>query len=172
MRQTPKVLDVQERARGPLSQCQIWRGSDFTYSRVGNGNRNQHRDILKLKPIPTSILRKPKNTETEEKYRKKENSVFADDDIYYINYMYFSPLKIRNEDVNVQYCCVKSFLQRETWLNVIFILVTNVTPICLSAKITGCIQTIQWYDMPFCHFAWLTWTFILRLHWAPMPTYR
>jgi len=26
----PKVLEVQERARGPLSQCQVWWGSDFT----------------------------------------------------------------------------------------------------------------------------------------------
>jgi len=30
MRQTPKVLEVQERARGPLSPCQAWWGSDFT----------------------------------------------------------------------------------------------------------------------------------------------
>ena len=29
MRQTPKVLEVQERARGPLSPCQVWWGSDF-----------------------------------------------------------------------------------------------------------------------------------------------
>jgi len=30
MRQTPKVLEMQERARGPLSSCQVWLGSDFT----------------------------------------------------------------------------------------------------------------------------------------------
>ena len=32
MRRTPKVLEVQvqERARGPLSRCQVWLGSDFT----------------------------------------------------------------------------------------------------------------------------------------------
>jgi len=30
MRQTPKALEVQERARGPLSPCQVWWGSDFT----------------------------------------------------------------------------------------------------------------------------------------------
>ena len=28
MRQTPNVLEVQERARGHLSPCQVWRGSD------------------------------------------------------------------------------------------------------------------------------------------------
>jgi len=28
--QTPKVLEVQERARGHLSSCQVWWGSDFT----------------------------------------------------------------------------------------------------------------------------------------------
>jgi len=31
MRQTPKVFEVQERARGPLSPCQVWWGSDFTH---------------------------------------------------------------------------------------------------------------------------------------------
>jgi len=30
MRQTPKLFEVQERARGPLSQCQVWWGTDFT----------------------------------------------------------------------------------------------------------------------------------------------
>ena len=30
MHHTPKVLEVQERARGPLSPCQVWWGSDFT----------------------------------------------------------------------------------------------------------------------------------------------
>jgi len=30
MRQTPKVLEVQERARGPLPPCQVWWGSDYT----------------------------------------------------------------------------------------------------------------------------------------------
>ena len=35
MRQTPKVLEVQERARGPLSPCQVWWGCDFTRRRVG-----------------------------------------------------------------------------------------------------------------------------------------
>ena len=33
MHQTPKVLEVQERARGPLSPCQVWWGSDFTRRR-------------------------------------------------------------------------------------------------------------------------------------------
>jgi len=33
--QTPKVLEVQERARGPLSLCQVWWGSDFTRRRGG-----------------------------------------------------------------------------------------------------------------------------------------
>ena len=33
MRQTPNVLEVQERARGPLSPCQVWWGSDFTRRR-------------------------------------------------------------------------------------------------------------------------------------------
>jgi len=32
-RKTPKVLEVQERARGPLSPCQVWWGSDFTRRR-------------------------------------------------------------------------------------------------------------------------------------------
>jgi len=35
MRQTPKDLEVQERARGPLSPCQVWWGSDFTCHRGG-----------------------------------------------------------------------------------------------------------------------------------------
>ena len=35
MRQTPKVLEVQERARGPLSPCQVWWGSDFIRRRGG-----------------------------------------------------------------------------------------------------------------------------------------
>jgi len=43
--------------------------------------------------------------------------------------MNFSPLKLRNEGPNVHYCSWKSFLQRETWLNVIFILVTDVMSI-------------------------------------------
>ena len=33
-RQTPKVLEVQERARGPLSPCQAWWASDFTRTGV------------------------------------------------------------------------------------------------------------------------------------------
>jgi len=33
MRQIPKVLEAQERARGPLSSCQAWWGSDFTRRR-------------------------------------------------------------------------------------------------------------------------------------------
>ena len=33
MRQTPNVLEVQERARGSLSPCQVWWGSDFTRRR-------------------------------------------------------------------------------------------------------------------------------------------
>ena len=33
MRQTPKVLELQERARDPLSPCQVWWGSDFTRRR-------------------------------------------------------------------------------------------------------------------------------------------
>jgi len=36
MRQTPKVLEVQERAGGPLSPRQIWWGSDFTRRRGGH----------------------------------------------------------------------------------------------------------------------------------------
>jgi len=35
MHQTPKVLEVQERARGPLSPCQVWLGSDFTRRQGG-----------------------------------------------------------------------------------------------------------------------------------------
>jgi len=35
MRQTPKVLEVQERARGPLLPCQVWWDSDFTRRRGG-----------------------------------------------------------------------------------------------------------------------------------------
>jgi len=35
MPQTPKVLEAQERARGPLSPCQVWWGSDFTCRRGG-----------------------------------------------------------------------------------------------------------------------------------------
>ena len=35
MHQTPKVLEMQERARGPLSPCQVWCGSDFTCRRGG-----------------------------------------------------------------------------------------------------------------------------------------
>jgi len=34
-RHTPKVLEVQERAGGPLSPCQTWWGSDFTCRRDG-----------------------------------------------------------------------------------------------------------------------------------------
>jgi len=30
MHWTPKVLEVKERAQGPLSPCQVWWGSDFT----------------------------------------------------------------------------------------------------------------------------------------------
>jgi len=68
--------------------------------------------------------------------------------IFTISTMHFSPLKLRNEDLNVHYCSWKSFLQRETWLNVIFILVTNVVSIVhLTVKITGCIQTIQWFEV-------------------------
>jgi len=33
MRQTPKSFEVQERALGPLSPCQVWCGSDFTRRR-------------------------------------------------------------------------------------------------------------------------------------------
>jgi len=33
MRQTPNVLEVQERARGPLSPYQVWCGLDFTRRR-------------------------------------------------------------------------------------------------------------------------------------------
>jgi len=35
VRQTSKVLEVQERARGPLSPCQVWWGADFTRRRGG-----------------------------------------------------------------------------------------------------------------------------------------
>jgi len=35
MRQTPNVLEVQERARGPLSPCQVWWGWDFTRRQGG-----------------------------------------------------------------------------------------------------------------------------------------
>jgi len=35
MRQTPNFLEVKERARGPLSPCQVWWGSDFTRRRGG-----------------------------------------------------------------------------------------------------------------------------------------
>jgi len=35
MRQTPNVLEVQERAQGPLSPCQVWWGWDFTRRRGG-----------------------------------------------------------------------------------------------------------------------------------------
>jgi len=31
----PKVLEVQESARGPLPPCQVWWGSDFTRRRGG-----------------------------------------------------------------------------------------------------------------------------------------
>jgi len=31
----PRVFEVQERARGPLSPCQVWWGSDFTRRRGG-----------------------------------------------------------------------------------------------------------------------------------------
>jgi len=31
----PKVFEVHERARDPLSPCQVWRGSDFTRRRGG-----------------------------------------------------------------------------------------------------------------------------------------
>jgi len=33
IRQTPNVFEVKERARGPLSPCQVWWGSDFTRRR-------------------------------------------------------------------------------------------------------------------------------------------
>ena len=35
MHQTPKVLEVQERAQGPLSPCQVWWSLDFTRRRGG-----------------------------------------------------------------------------------------------------------------------------------------
>jgi len=35
VRQTPKVFEVQERARGPLSSCQVWWGWNFTRRRGG-----------------------------------------------------------------------------------------------------------------------------------------
>ena len=35
VRQTPKVLEVQERARGPLSPCHVWWGPDFIRRRGG-----------------------------------------------------------------------------------------------------------------------------------------
>ena len=35
MRQTPKRLEVKERARGPLSPCQVWWGSGFTRHQGG-----------------------------------------------------------------------------------------------------------------------------------------
>jgi len=35
MRQTPNVLEVQERVLGRLSPCQVWWGSDFTRRRCG-----------------------------------------------------------------------------------------------------------------------------------------
>ena len=44
MRHTPKVLEVQERARGPLSPCQVWWGSDFT-RHVGVQKRFWRRSI-------------------------------------------------------------------------------------------------------------------------------
>ena len=34
MRRTPNLLEVQERARGPLSPCQVWWGWDFTRRRA------------------------------------------------------------------------------------------------------------------------------------------
>jgi len=37
MRQTPRVLEVQERAGGPLSPCQVWWGSDFTRRPIAYG---------------------------------------------------------------------------------------------------------------------------------------
>jgi len=39
MCQTWKVLEVQERAWGPLSPCQVWWGSDFTRRRGGQKRR-------------------------------------------------------------------------------------------------------------------------------------
>ena len=38
MRQTPKVLQVQQRARGLLSPCQVRWGSNFTRRRSGHKN--------------------------------------------------------------------------------------------------------------------------------------
>ena len=35
LRRTPKVIEVQERARRPLSPCQVWLGSDFRRRRGG-----------------------------------------------------------------------------------------------------------------------------------------
>ena len=35
VRQTPNVSEVQERARGSLSPCQVWWGSDFTRRQGG-----------------------------------------------------------------------------------------------------------------------------------------
>jgi len=39
MRQTPNVLEVQERARCSLSPCQVWSASDFTRRRGGQKRR-------------------------------------------------------------------------------------------------------------------------------------
>jgi len=41
MRRTPKVLEVQERARGPLPPCQVWWGLDFTRRRAAKNTRSQ-----------------------------------------------------------------------------------------------------------------------------------
>ena len=79
-------------------------GMTVEWIRAESVTKTEYRDIFKkTKPKPTSVLRKPKNTENRKK-RKTENSVFADDDIYYLNYIHFSPLKLRNEDLNVHYC--------------------------------------------------------------------
>ena len=34
----PNVFELQERARGPLSPCQVWWGSDFTRRRAGKND--------------------------------------------------------------------------------------------------------------------------------------
>jgi len=52
-------------------------------------NRNRYRNIFKeLIRILASVFKKPKNTDNRRKNTENtENSVFANDTIYYLNYM-------------------------------------------------------------------------------------
>ena len=58
MRQTTKRFDVKERARGPLSPCQVWWGSDFISRRAAKNVEFFTGSIARSANLPVfSLLR-------------------------------------------------------------------------------------------------------------------